>query len=69
MLIRPALYQDIVFNIFSEMKENEILEKLQYAKESVIWLVNNSNGSVDCHGLVYWAGEVERLREEIKKLL
>jgi hypothetical protein len=26
MLIRPALYQDIVFNIFSEMKENEILD-------------------------------------------
>jgi len=26
MLIRPALYQDIVYNIFSEMKENEVLD-------------------------------------------
>lgn len=47
----------------------ELVEKLQYAKKSVIWLVENSEGSVDFHGLTYWAGEVERLRAEIKKLL
>ena len=48
---------------------NELLEQLKYAKESVIWLVNNAEGNVDFHGLIYWASEVERLREEIKKLL
>ena len=48
---------------------NNIFEKLQYAKESVKWLLDNDNGSVDFHGLTYWASEVERLRNEIKKSL
>lgn len=48
---------------------NELFEKLQYAKKAVIWLVDNADGSVDFHGLSYWAKEVERLREEIKKAL
>lgn len=48
---------------------NELLEKLDYAKKSVIWLVNNASGNVDFHGLSYWANEVECLREAIKKLL
>jgi hypothetical protein len=48
---------------------DKLLEKLDYAKKSVIWLVNNANGNVDFHGLSYWANEVEHLREEIKKLL
>jgi hypothetical protein len=47
----------------------ELIEKLQYAKNSVIWLVEHENGSVDFHGLSYWAQEVERLRVEVKKLL
>lgn len=47
---------------------NTLIEKLEYAKKSVIWLVENANGLVDFHGLSYWAGEVERLRAEIKKL-
>lgn len=47
----------------------ELLEKLQYAKKSVIWLVEHENGNVDFHGLSYWAQEVERLRGEVKKLL
>lgn len=45
----------------------ELLEKLKYAKDSVAWLLNHVTGLVDFHGLVYWATEVERLREEIKK--
>lgn len=47
----------------------ELFEKLEHAKKSVIWLVEHSDGNVDFHGLTYWAGEVERLRAEIKKLL
>jgi hypothetical protein len=48
---------------------NELMEKLQYAKKAVIWLIEHENGSVGFHGLKYWASEVERLREEIKKVL
>ena len=44
-------------------------EKLKYAKEGVIFLLNNADGLVDMHGLAYWAREIERLREEIKKTL
>jgi hypothetical protein len=47
----------------------ELIKKLQYAKEAVLWLVEHENGSVDFHGLSYWALEVERLRSEVKKLL
>lgn len=45
----------------------ELFTKLQYAKKAVLWLLDNEAGSVDFHGLSYWAGEVERLRSEIKK--
>ena len=48
--------------------ERTTIEKLEYAKKSVIWLVEHASGSVDFHGLTYWAGEVERLRAEIQKL-
>jgi hypothetical protein len=48
---------------------NELMEKLQYAKNAVLWLVEHSAGLVDMHGLTYWAGEVERLRTEIKNTL
>jgi hypothetical protein len=50
-------------------KMTELIEKLTYAKNAVIWLVGHESGSVDFHGLSYWASEVERLRAEIKKLL
>jgi hypothetical protein len=46
-----------------------MLEKLEYAKKAVLWLLENAAGSVDFHGLTYWASEVERLRAEIKKTL
>ena len=45
----------------------EMFKKLEYAKQSVKWLLENGNGSVDFMGIAYWAGEVERLRNEIKK--
>ena len=48
---------------------NTLTEKLQYAKKAVVWLLEHENGSVDFHGLTYWAGEVERLRTEIKIML
>lgn len=41
--------------------------KLQEAKNAVIFCLNNPTGSVNFHGLEYWAGEVERLRKEILK--
>ena len=44
-------------------------EKLQEAKENVKYLIDNADGLVDMYGLVYWAGVVERLREEIKATL
>lgn len=47
----------------------ELFEKLEYAKNAVIKMLENENCSVDFHGLSYWAGEVERLRNEVKKIL
>ena len=49
------------------MKHKNIFEELQYAKNSVKWLLENEAGSVDFHGLSYWAEVVERIRKEIKK--
>ena len=48
---------------------NKLIEKLQYAKEAVLWLVNHESGNVDFHGLTYWAQQVEDLRAEIKAAL
>ena len=47
----------------------ELFKKLEYAKKEVSWLLENGNGSVDFHGITYWAGEVERIRKEIKSKL
>jgi hypothetical protein len=51
------------------MNEKPLWEQLSKAKEAVCRLLNNEAGSVDMHGLAYWASEVERLRAEIKKTL
>lgn len=45
------------------------VEQLQEAKNNVRWLVDHPRGLVDMHGLVYWAGVVERLREELAEEL
>lgn len=43
-----------------------MLENLKTAKRNVAWLLDHESGLVDFHGLVYWAGVVERLRAEIR---
>ena len=47
----------------------ELFERLEYAKRAVQSILDNANCTVDFHGLVYWAGEVERLRKETKAKL
>ena len=47
----------------------ELVNELQYAKEAVIFCLNNESGSVDFHGLSYWAERVEKLRVSIKELI
>ena len=45
-----------------ESRLNELIEKLEYAKDAVKWLLDHSDGTVDFHGLIYRAGVVEQLR-------
>jgi hypothetical protein len=45
------------------------MEELNEAKKNVKWLLDNPDGLVDMHGLTYWAGVVERLRQELKAAL
>lgn len=47
----------------------EKIEELNKAKDNVRWLLDHNMASIDMKGLKYWAGEVERIREEIKGLL
>ena len=54
------------------MEKEEILKKvgeLLDAKEYVSFCLNKSHGSVNFHGLEYWAGVVERLRKELFEVL
>lgn len=45
----------------------ELVKKLEYAKKAVKFTLENESGAVDMKGLKYWAGEVERLRKEVKE--
>lgn len=47
----------------------ELVEELEYAKKAVKDMLEEDGVSVDMHGLEYWAGRVESLREEIKERL
>lgn len=47
---------------------DKLIEKLEYAKDSVRWLLDHGNGLVDFHGIAYWAAEIERLRDKIKEV-
>lgn len=47
----------------------ELIKKLQYAKEVVLWLIEHADGLVDFHDLAHWAKEVMRLRKEVKSAL
>ena len=46
-----------------------ILKELEEAKANVRWLLDHPDGLVDFHGLAYWAGVVERLRERAREAL
>jgi len=45
------------------------VEQLEEAKANVLWLLDHPNGLADMHGIRYWAGRVEVLREEIREHL
>ena len=45
------------------------IDELEKAKKAVLSTLEDSNCLVDMHGLEYWAGVVERLRNEIKEML
>lgn len=47
----------------------ELVEKLEKAKKSVMFCLENNNGLVDFKGIVYWATEVENLRKQIDEML
>lgn len=56
----------------NEEKKYELVEtakQLAYARDAVAYCLENSNGLVDMHGLVYWATEVENLRIKMTKLI
>ena len=46
-----------------------LIEQLTEAKRNVRWLLDHERGLVDMHGLAYWAGVVERLREKVRDSL
>ncbi len=45
------------------------IKKLEIARSNTKVLLDNSDTLIDMHGLSYWAGVVEQLREEIKELI
>jgi len=47
----------------------KIIEELEEAKKNVLTLLEEPGASVDFHGIVYWAGRVESLRELAKSLI
>lgn len=47
----------------------ELIKRLEYAKNATKTCLEDSNCNVDFHGLSYWAKEVERLRNKIKENL
>ena len=51
------------------MEIEEKIKSLEYAKKAVISCLEHDGVLVDMHGLEYWAGVVEKLREEIKEMI
>ena len=47
----------------------DLIAQLDTAKDNVRWLLDHAGGSVDMHGLRYWAGVVEDLREKVRAAL
>lgn len=65
---------DILDNKTRECEKVEITmemlyKDLEHAKEAVESMLKDSGCSVDMHGIEYWAGRVERLRDLIKNSL
>ena len=48
---------------------DDIIKQLEIAKGNVRELLDNPDALIDLHGIAYWAGVVERLRNKIKELL
>ena len=48
---------------------SELFEQLEEAKQAVKSCLESDNTLVGMHGLVYWAGRVEELRQQIKEQL
>lgn len=56
----------------NHIKENNkmtetLLEQYNYARKACKACLDRGDTLVDMHGLVYWAGEVERIRKEIRE--
>lgn len=47
----------------------ELIKRLEYAKNAAQSCLKSANCNVDMHDLSYWATEVERLRKEIMEKL
>ena len=47
----------------------ELIKRLEYAKNATQSCLKSANCNVDMHDLSYWAHEVERLRKEIMEKL
>lgn len=43
-------------------------EELEIAKRNVRWLLDHPDGLVDMHGLTYWAGRVQSLRDALRSI-
>lgn len=52
-----------------EEQINQITKDLLQAKANVRILLDEPMASVDMHGIAYWAGRVEKLREQLQGLL
>lgn len=49
-----------------EITLQNTIKELETAKSNVQYLLDNPSSNVDFHGIEYWAGRVERLRELVK---
>jgi len=54
----------------NKLSLEQIAKDLEYAKKAVQTFLDEPNtDSIDMHGIEFWAGRVERLRELIKNSL
>ena len=47
----------------------KLVDELLTAKSNVAYCLEHPNGSVNFHGIEYWAGCVERLRKQVNEVL